>query len=131
MSRRPLGEVAMSVAERSRRKREKAKALREAVLTPDVVAFQANGSEASPIAAPPVVPRDGHKTLGALAGHDYPRMLYHPDGRTIVVATPEHHDRLTPDGWDTVPYPVHRQRPVWHHGIPQPNSPFARPLPRW
>lgn len=36
---------------------------------------------------------------------DYPRMLYHPDGRTITVADPEEHDKLAKEGWDTVPPP--------------------------
>lgn len=93
MSRRPIGETAMSNAERSRRRRIKAKAMRNAV--PD---------------------RHG---VTPTAGPDYPRMLYHRDGRTIVVDTPEHHARLTPDGWVIAPLAVHRQRLVWHHGIPR------------
>jgi hypothetical protein len=40
---------------------------------------------------------------------DYPRMLYHADGRTLVVETPEEHDGLIGDGWDTVPAEVHTQ----------------------
>lgn len=31
---------------------------------------------------------------------DYPRMLYHPDGRTTIAATFEQHDRLNSDGWE-------------------------------
>jgi hypothetical protein len=42
-----------------------------------------------------------------ISGHDYPRMLYHGDGRTITVATPEEHDELMKAGWVTMPYPVH------------------------
>ena len=40
-----------------------------------------------------------------------------PDGRTIIVDTPEDHDRLMPDGWETTPLAVHQQRPVTHHGF--------------
>lgn len=43
---------------------------------------------------------------------DYPRMLYHPDGRTIVVVTPADHDALAQDDWGTVPLDIHRQPPV-------------------
>lgn len=118
MSRRPLGEAAMSVAERSRRKRAKAKALRDAALTPDVVAVQATVRCPSlekvledlmtdPIAAPTAGKPDP----------DYPRMLYHADGRTLVVATPEEHGALTPEGWETIPRAVHQQRPVTAHGV--------------
>jgi hypothetical protein len=54
--------------------------------------FQWTGAEPRAVAAPP-------------AGNpgDYPRMLYHPDGRTTVVDTPERHDRLKPDGWEIAP----------------------------
>jgi hypothetical protein len=38
---------------------------------------------------------------------DYPRMLYHGDGRTVVVATPKEHDDLLKAGWDSVPQSVH------------------------
>lgn len=112
MSRKPIGVAPMSNAERSRRRREKAKALRDAALMPDLVAV-ANGSET--IAAPL---RYGDPHNGK-SGPDYPRMLYHPDGRTIIVDTPELHARLTPDGWVITPLAVHRQRLVWHHGIPR------------
>jgi hypothetical protein len=44
-------------------------------------------------------------------------MLYHPDGRTTVVDTPEEHARLTPDGWEMAPLAVHLRRPVTHHGF--------------
>ena len=94
MSRQPIGETAMTDAERSRRKRVKARALHEATRMSDVVA------------APPEV----------IMSHDYPRMLYHPDGRTTIVGTFEQHEQLTPGGWDTVPYPVHRQRQATVHG---------------
>lgn len=105
MSRRPIGDTAMSVAERSRRKRAKAKTLRDVALTPDVVAVQANGSE-------PMV------AIGAevFPDHDYPRMLYHPDGRTTIAATPEAHEALKPDGWGIVPLAAHRQRQATVHG---------------
>lgn len=94
MSRRPLGEAAMTVAERSRRKRARARALHEATRMSDVVA------------APPEV----------IMSHDYPRMLYHPDGRTIVVDTSEQHEQLAPEGWVIAPLAVHRQRQVAAHG---------------
>lgn len=55
---------------------------------------------------------------------DYPRMLYHADGRTRVVATPEEHNAQTPAGWGTIPLAVHLQRPVWHHGIPRRQKPL-------
>jgi hypothetical protein len=38
-------------------------------------------------------------------------------GAPRVVETAEEHDRLTPDGWGTIPLPVHQQRPVTHHGF--------------
>lgn len=101
----------MSNAERSRRRREKAKALREAAPTPDVIAIQANGSK--PVAAITTRP-----SAEVFPGHDYPRMLYHPDGRTTIAATPEQHEALRPAGWGTNPLAKHLQRPVWHHGIP-------------
>lgn len=41
---------------------------------------------------------------------DYPRMLYHADGRTLVVETPEEHDKLHAEGWDTVPAEIHGRR---------------------
>ena len=105
MSRKPIGEAAMTNAERSRRRRIKAKALREAAPPSDVVTVEANGSEPEAIAAPPAGPAD------------YPRMLYHPDGRTTIADTPEQHDQLTPDGWGTIPSPIHQQRPFTHHGF--------------
>jgi len=43
---------------------------------------------------------------------DYPKMLYHPDGATIVVATPREHDTLAKEGWEQMPLPIHQQRPV-------------------
>ena len=44
--------------------------------------------------------------------NDYPRMLYQPDGRTLIVETPGEHDRLMADGWDTVPSEVHTRNPA-------------------
>lgn len=43
---------------------------------------------------------------------DYPRMLYQADGRTRVVETPEEHDGLMAEGWDTVPAEIHQRPPV-------------------
>ncbi|HEY2538218.1 MAG TPA: hypothetical protein VGI28_01770 [Stellaceae bacterium] len=42
---------------------------------------------------------------------DYPRMLYQADGRMLIAHSPEEHDRLMKDGWDTVPAAIHT-RPV-------------------
>jgi hypothetical protein len=42
-------------------------------------------------------------------------MLYHADGRTRVVQTPEAHDELHAEGWDTVPPAT--QRPVSAYGV--------------
>ena len=47
---------------------------------------------------------------------DYPRMLYHPDGRTRVVETPEAHDELHAEGWDIIP-PAVPPRPVSAYGV--------------
>jgi len=112
----------MSGAERQQRRRDKARALRNAAPPPDVVAVQTNRSEPEAIAAP---------RAGKPGAADYPRMLYHADGRTTVVDTPEAHDRLKPDGWEMTPLAVHRQRPVTHHSFLGTDNPFARPMPRW
>jgi hypothetical protein len=40
---------------------------------------------------------------------DYPRMLYHADGRTLTVDTPEDHDALMGSGWDTEPAAIHQR----------------------
>lgn len=53
-------------------------------------------------AMPEAVVRPGNASRA-----DYPRMLYHPDGRTITVASPEEHDKLAKEGWDTVPADIH------------------------
>lgn len=34
---------------------------------------------------------------------DYPRMVYHPDGRTRIVATPAEENDLLPEGWQQTP----------------------------
>lgn len=54
---------------------------------------------------------------------DYPRMLYHADGRTRIAQSPEEHDALMGDGWDTVPgaahlKPVVTQSPALSGGDP-------------
>lgn len=105
MSRRPIGETAMTSAQRSRRKRAKARAMRNAA--PD---------------------RHG---VTPTAGPDYPRMLYRGDGKMIIAHSPEEHDRLKPEGWEIAPLPVHRQRPVTSHGALGDNILFARPAARW
>lgn len=66
MSRRPVGEAAMSDAECQQRRRDKAKALRDAAQPPDVVAVQTNGSCPDVVSIPPA-----EKPGPA----DYPRML--------------------------------------------------------
>jgi hypothetical protein len=38
---------------------------------------------------------------------DYPRMLFHPDGRTTVVDTPEQEDPMLREGWSQKPAEVH------------------------
>ena len=57
---------------------------------------------------------------------DYPRMLYHPDGRTVVVQSPEEHDRLAKDDWGTVPQDVHRRPPVNASPILSGGDPLAQ-----
>lgn len=42
---------------------------------------------------------------------DYPRMLYHADGRTMTVDSPEAEDPLLRQGWSQRAQPAH-QRPV-------------------
>lgn len=39
---------------------------------------------------------------------DYPRMIFHPDGRTARVADPDE-EKAAGDGWSREPSPVHRQ----------------------
>lgn len=122
MSRTPIGEAAMSDAERQQRRRDRAKALRDAAPPPDGLAVPTNGSEPDVVAAAPI---------GKPGPADYPRMLYHQDGRTIIAATPEQHDRLKPDGWEKAPLAVRRQRPVTHHGSSaQTTIPSWRPFAR-
>jgi hypothetical protein len=110
MPRKPIGTSPMTATERSRRRRAKAKALRDAAQK----AIQSASAQ----------PASSSTRTASSAGRpdnpgpdDYPRMLYHPDGRTTIVETAEEHDRLTPDGWGTIPLAVHQQRPVTHHGF--------------
>jgi hypothetical protein len=120
---KPIGAAPMSVAERSRRHRAKAKALRDAnlaPLTPNSDRVETGVPDPNAAAPEP----DG-------SGADYPRMLYHPDGRTIIADTPEHHARLMPDGWVIAPLAVHQQRPVSHHGFLGADHPFVLPMRRW
>lgn len=53
---------------------------------------------------------------------DYPRMLYHPDGRFLVVQNPEQHQAQLEKGFSQNPQPQHQQRPVTSHemGISDP-----------
>lgn len=41
---------------------------------------------------------------------DYPRMLYHADGRMITVHTPADHEALMGSGWDTEPTEIHQRK---------------------
>jgi hypothetical protein len=93
-----MGDAAMTGAERQKRRRDKAKTLRDAAHKP----IQSAPANPSPVKEP---------------GTDYPRMLYHADGRTIIAETPEQQDPLIADGWSTIPSPIHQQRPVTHHGF--------------
>lgn len=38
---------------------------------------------------------------------DYPRMVFHPDGRTQAVDTPEAEDALRKEGWGQKPHDIH------------------------
>jgi hypothetical protein len=124
MSRRPVGVTAMSDAERQQRRRDKAKALREAEQRPPISTIQSATTQPARTPSPAGRPDNS-------GGADYPRMLYHSDGRTTVVDTPEQHDRLKPDGWGMAPLAVHRQRPVTHHGFLGTDNPFVWPMRRW
>lgn len=48
---------------------------------------------------------------GNAGRNDYPKMLYREDGATRVVETPEEHDGLMKQGWDSVPSEVHTRPP--------------------
>ena len=52
--------------------------------------------------AAPVLP-------GNAGPDDYPRMLYHPSGETMVVADPAAHEQAHQEGWATVPSPIHHR----------------------
>lgn len=43
---------------------------------------------------------------------DYPRMLYHQDGRFIVVQNPEQHDAQLKQGFSQNPQAVHQVAPI-------------------
>jgi hypothetical protein len=55
------------------------------------------------LAAAPAVPGNAGRA-------DYPRMLFLPDGRTMVAATPEEHDRMAQEGWEQLPAAIHTTR---------------------
>jgi hypothetical protein len=40
---------------------------------------------------------------------DYPRMVYHKDGRTRVVASPAEENTLRFEGWGQTPHAAHRR----------------------
>lgn len=44
---------------------------------------------------------------GNAGRNDYPKMLFHGDGRTMVVETPEEHDAFDREGWEQTPLPIH------------------------
>ena len=56
---------------------------------------------------------------------DYPRMLYHADGRIIVVQTPEQHEAQLAHGFSQNPQPVHQQRQATHSGVLSSGEPLA------
>lgn len=58
--------------------------------------------------------------------NDYPRMLYHPDGRTTVVEDAAAHDRHARDGWDTVPADIHRERAATQTPMQSGGEPLAQ-----
>lgn len=51
---------------------------------------------------------------GNAGRNDYPRMIYHTDGRSMVVASPEEEDKLRADGWGQRPSATHLQRAATH-----------------
>lgn len=62
---------------------------------------------------------------GNAGRNDYPRMLYHPDGNTVVVETPEEHDRLAKEDWGTAPQEIHRRPAVTASPIMSGGDPLA------
>jgi len=124
MGRRLIGEIAMSAAERQQRRRDKAKALRDAAPKSPNQTIQSAPTRPARTPSPTGRPDNSGRA-------DYPRMLYHPDGRTTVVDTPEQHDRLKPEGWEMAPLAVHLKRPVTHHGFLGTDNPFVWPMRRW
>jgi hypothetical protein len=64
-------------------------------------------------------------TPGNAGRADYPRMVYHPDGRTRQVETAEEENALLPDGWGQKPSAVHlKPKPSPSVGYGS-NDPFA------
>lgn len=60
-----------------------------------------------------LVPQEGIATPGNAGRDDYPRMLYHADGRTMQVETPGQEDPLLHEGWSRTASPIHlRPRPT-------------------
>lgn len=56
---------------------------------------------------------------------DYPRMLYHPDGRQITVQTPGQHQAHLEQGFSQTPMPVHHERPATHSPMLSNSDPLA------
>lgn len=56
---------------------------------------------------------------------DYPRMLYHKDGRMIIVHTPEEHNELMGSGWDTEPAETHKKVQATPSGYISSSDPLA------
>ena len=42
---------------------------------------------------------------------DYPKMLYHPDGRTAEVEGPAQDEAMRREGWSPSPSPIHHRPP--------------------
>ena len=49
---------------------------------------------------------------GNAGRNDYPRMLYHPDGRTMTVETPAQEDALRAEGWGQRAHAAHHKPQV-------------------
>ena len=52
-------------------------------------------------------------------------MLYHPDGRVLVVQSPEQHQLHAEQGWQQTPLQVHHERPATHSPSLSSGEPLA------
>lgn len=57
---------------------------------------------------------------------DYPKMLYHPDGRTMIAADAEEHRKLSHEGWEQTPSPIHLQQQPTTSGLVSGDEPLAK-----